>query len=363
MGGDRDVYSSMRFAATVLLVAVALGMCGCGPKGRRIIRQAPTSPDGDRDAGAAPPAWDAPPSSGGASGGDVGSGGGGAGGPAGGAGGAGLDAGAGGTSGRGGAAGAGGGGAAGTGGRGGAGGMGGTGGAGGSGGGGGGGRGGGGGSGGSGGRADAGARSPDAAAAADAGSGGASVVDRLLALTATCRRVISRRNYEVGTGERRPICGLEGAVHFRAGLDINCNGRRTPGKCDATTAPFADPETLVGNAADQSLAAAVTPFVTVPGDFFLQDMPPGSVAIAIFQRKMIYAIFGDITFDDFLGEASYAAAERLGINPDPRSGGTDDGVTYIIFRGPGTVPRNVEDQAATQALGEILVQKLLLTNP
>jgi hypothetical protein len=33
-----------------------------------------------------------------------------------------------------------------------------------------------------------------------------------------------------------------------------------------------------------------------------------------------------------IGEASYKTAANLGIDPDPSSGGTDSGVTYIFFK-------------------------------
>ncbi len=40
---------------------------------------------------------------------------------------------------------------------------------------------------------------------------------------------------------------------------------------------------------------------------------------------------GDTGPDEIIGEASYATAKALGIDPDPETGGTDSGVTYIVF--------------------------------
>jgi hypothetical protein len=48
-----------------------------------------------------------------------------------------------------------------------------------------------------------------------------------------------------------------------------------------------------------------------------------------------------------IGEASYATAVALGINPDPGRGGVSSGVTYIIF--PGQVPDLVQNSAINQA--------------
>jgi hypothetical protein len=52
-------------------------------------------------------------------------------------------------------------------------------------------------------------------------------------------------------------------------------------------------------------------------------------------------------------------AKALGIDPDPSTGGTDKGVTYIVFSGKGAVPPVLEDHAAATKLGESLAGKLV----
>ena len=48
-------------------------------------------------------------------------------------------------------------------------------------------------------------------------------------------------------------------------------------------------------------------------------------------------MFGDTGPENIIGEASYAIAKTLGINPDPAVGGADSGVTYIVFKSTETV--------------------------
>ena len=76
---------------------------------------------------------------------------------------------------------------------------------------------------------------------------------------------------------------------------------------------------------------------------------PGSVAAVIFNNKVVYAVFADEGPNAIIGEASYATAKALGINPDPSNGGVDSGVTYIVF--PGQVPSPVENNTAIDAKG------------
>ena len=79
----------------------------------------------------------------------------------------------------------------------------------------------------------------------------------------------------------------------------------------------------------------------------------------IYGGKVQYAVFGDTGPDNIIGEASYACAAALGIDPDPLTGGTDGPVTYIAFLGSGAIPPDIEDQTATRQLGETLATQLL----
>ena len=63
--------------------------------------------------------------------------------------------------------------------------------------------------------------------------------------------------------------------------------------------------------------------------------------------------------DNIIGEASYAMATLLGIDPDPATGGTGSGVTYIAFTGPTSVVNKIEDHAEAVRLGQMLAATLL----
>ena len=77
---------------------------------------------------------------------------------------------------------------------------------------------------------------------------------------------------------------------------------------------------------------------------------PGTVAAIIYNNKVTYAVFADEGPQSIIGEASYATATALGINHDPKNGGVDSGVTYIILK--GNVPSPVEDNNAITAKGQ-----------
>ncbi|WP_239081767.1 glycoside hydrolase family 75 protein [Streptomyces sp. SID9727] len=60
----------------------------------------------------------------------------------------------------------------------------------------------------------------------------------------------------------------------------------------------------------------------------------GVVAVAR-GEKAEYAVVGDVGPERVIGEASYATAESLGVDPDPSSGGAPSDVTCILFKAPG----------------------------
>jgi hypothetical protein len=196
-------------------------------------------------------------------------------------------------------------------------------------------------------------------------SGTAPTASQLLSVTSSCSRVVSSHKYATddGASANINICGLNGAVFWKADMDIDCDGRRE-GACPGDDPSFL-PDTAFHNSSDQPLAAAITPYVVIPNDFHISGLDTsngGNVTAVIFNGKIQYAVFGDTGPDNIIGEASYATAQKLGINPDPNSGGVDSGVTYITFIGSGTRPSNIEDQTQTKTLGEKLATQLLGSN-
>ncbi len=154
-----------------------------------------------------------------------------------------------------------------------------------------------------------------------------------------------------------PLCRSKGAIWFKADLDIDCDGGSTP-ECKADK--YYLPETSCSTSEGKPLDASNLPFFVLPRNsngFNAADygVRCGSVGAVIYNGKVEYAILGDRGPDGVIGEASYAMAKRLGINPDPNSGGIASGVTYIVFTGSAAVlPKPIENHSSAVALGEKL---------
>jgi hypothetical protein len=148
-------------------------------------------------------------------------------------------------------------------------------------------------------------------------------------------------------------------------MDIDCDGKRTA-QCNENTDCCFQAQTAFTNNAGEPLTASTTPYVVIPNDFHISGLDTsngGNVTAIIFNNKLVYTVFGDTGPTDIIGEASYAAAVKLGINPDPKNGGTAGPVTYITFIGSGTRPGNIEDQNETKTLGDKLSAQLVQKNP
>lgn len=195
----------------------------------------------------------------------------------------------------------------------------------------------------------------------DAGPNPASLIDELILRTKACATVASTHTYALDNGTKVDICALNGAVYWTADMDIDCDGVMTTA-CNATTDCCYQNDTAFHNNADQPLTASTTPYVVIPGDFSYPGLHGGNVTAVIFQGKLQWAVFGDTGPANIIGEASYACAQKLGINPDPKNGGTGSGVTYITFVGNGTAPSDIENQSETKTLGEQLAQRLIQNN-
>jgi Fungal chitosanase of glycosyl hydrolase group 75 len=198
---------------------------------------------------------------------------------------------------------------------------------------------------------------------------GNATIDALLKMTPeTCKTKLSG-DYELDAessdpdrGVKAAICGLTGAVYWVADMDIDCDGRPTAGKCPGPDQSYQNDTALHGK--NGALAAAITPYSVIPQNFRTSGLTLGTVVAVIYGAKLQFTVFGDTGPSTIIGEASYATAEKMGIPPSPLDGGVlGRTVTYIAFTGTGTVPGDVEDQAATKALGDQLVTKLIANNP
>ncbi|WTB50562.1 glycoside hydrolase family 75 protein [Streptomyces althioticus] len=184
----------------------------------------------------------------------------------------------------------------------------------------------------------------------------------LLARVSGCTPVSQGRyRKDRGRAATVPVCGTREAVYWKADMDIDCDGR--PGRhCNAATDPHFSSSTAFAQSDGRALSSEKLPYVVVPAPSSLWDyrehgVRGGSVAAVVYRDRVSYAVVGDTGPADIIGEASYAAAKSLGIDPDPRSGGTPSGVTYIVFKDSRVTP--LEDREAAQTQGERLAREFV----
>lgn len=187
----------------------------------------------------------------------------------------------------------------------------------------------------------------------------------LMAKVASCERV-SNGSYrkDEGTSSSVPVCGTKGAVFWKADLDVDCDGQATKA-CNVGTDPWFQGDTAFHTSDDRPMNAEELPYVVVPSrsslwDFSSAGIKGGGVVAVVHADKVVYAVVGDTGPAGIIGEASYATAEALGIDPDPRTGGAGSGVTYILFEDSVVSP--IESHGAAVAVGEARAQEFLRNN-
>lgn len=190
----------------------------------------------------------------------------------------------------------------------------------------------------------------------------APTADEVLAKLATCR-AINHGKYakDQGGASRIDICDLSNAVFFEADMDIDCDGKQTT-VCNKHADASYQSSTAGVDSHGKPLDASVLPYIVVPGassrwSYKNSGIKMGSVAAVIYDGKIEYGVVGDVGPQAIVGEASYAMAKRLGINPNPSSGGVASGVTYVIFKGAG--PSKLEDHDAATKLGAERAKQLI----
>ncbi|MDW4909884.1 glycoside hydrolase family 75 protein [Streptomyces sp. ADMS] len=184
----------------------------------------------------------------------------------------------------------------------------------------------------------------------------------LLAKVRDCAPV-SNGHYrsDAGTPADIPVCGTEDVVFWKADMDIDCDGQAGP-RCNGRTDPYFADTTAYQQSDGRQLDAERLPFIVVPvassiWNYRDHGIRGGSVAAVIYENRVQYAVVGDTGPHDIIGEASYATADALGIDPDPHGGGTASGVTYIVFKDSKVSP--IEDHAAAVETGERLARQFV----
>jgi hypothetical protein len=210
-----------------------------------------------------------------------------------------------------------------------------------------------------------------ASASAPAGHGQAApaaapTAAELLAKTTGCRQV-SNGKYktdEDASSDSVAVCDANGAVFWKADMDIDCDGQRTT-QCNENTDCCFQPDTAFHQSDDQPLDAAKLPYIVVPSasgkwNYESSQLKGGGACAVIYNNKVEYAVIGDTGPTGIIGEASYATANDLGINPDPSNGGTDSGVTYLCFKNSAVSP--IEDHGSATSTGQDLATTFVNNN-
>ncbi|MFH9674189.1 glycoside hydrolase family 75 protein [Streptomyces sp. NPDC017405] len=187
----------------------------------------------------------------------------------------------------------------------------------------------------------------------------------LLAKVTSCAQV-SNGKYKTDdeTSATVPVCGKNGAVFWKADMDIDCDGQRTT-NCNEDRDPWYQDDTAFHQSDGKPLKAETLPYVVVPSTSSIWDysgagIKGGGVVAVIYNNKVEYAVVGDTGPSKIIGEASYATAKALGIDPDPETGGAESGVTYILFKNSKVSP--IESHSAAVSLGDQLAKQFLANN-
>jgi glycosyl hydrolase group 75 (putative chitosanase) len=187
----------------------------------------------------------------------------------------------------------------------------------------------------------------------------------LLAKVTSCQQISNGRyRTDEETSATVPVCGMNGAVFWKADMDIDCDGRRTS-NCNENTDPWYQDDTAFHQSNGQPLRADSLPYVVVPSSSSIWNysgagIKGGGVVAVIYNNKVEYAVVGDTGPTQIIGEASYATAQALGIDSNPETGGTDSGVTYILFKNSQVSP--IESHGAAVTLGDQLAKQFLQNN-
>lgn len=188
--------------------------------------------------------------------------------------------------------------------------------------------------------------------------------DALRARLAGCARVVGGP-FAADDGDPAEIslCAAPGAVVWRADLDVDCDGKRSAA-CNARRDPGFSRQTAATDAHGEPLDAAALPFVVIPAisprfDFRAAGLGLGSVVAVVHGDRVVFGPIADVGPADTIGEASYAMAEALGLDPDPAAGGAARDVLYVAFTGPGASLPVIEDHDAATWLGDGLARELL----
>ena len=152
---------------------------------------------------------------------------------------------------------------------------------------------------------------------------------------------------------------------------IDCDGQATL-KCTGTTDPLYQGQTSFTQSDGKPLNAELLPWYVLPEtpnpifDYANRNIHSGEAGAVLYNGKMEYGVFGDERGRDegnneglAIGEVSYAMASSLGIDPDPKNGGVESGITYIVFTTEANVVEPIESHAAAEVKGQSALETMI----
>ncbi|MCB9594620.1 MAG: glycoside hydrolase family 75 protein [Sandaracinaceae bacterium] len=183
----------------------------------------------------------------------------------------------------------------------------------------------------------------------------------VIARLGSCTRIGGDYARDVGGTSNVPICQTDSVIWWDADFDVDCDGGRG---AICMSDPDYLPDTSGVDSMGRPLDASTLPFIVIPlasSRFRYADygIRTGQVALVLYRDRMVFGIFGDAGPAAIIGEGSFAMAEALGIPSNPRTGGVDSGVTYLVFTGAGTRVTRNEDHDEAVRIGQALLDAFL----
>lgn len=191
----------------------------------------------------------------------------------------------------------------------------------------------------------------------DGGMPGTLTPAEVLASLGRCSRIGGDYAPDVGDTADIPVCQTANVIWWQADMDIDCDGGQG---AICMSDPDYLPDTSGVDSHGNPLDASTLPFIVIPlasTRFRYADhgIRAGQVAVVLYQDRMAYGIFGDAGPASIIGEASFAMAEALGIPSNPRTGGVDSGVTYLVFTDASARVTRNEDHAEAVSIGSAML--------
>lgn len=172
---------------------------------------------------------------------------------------------------------------------------------------------------------------------------------------------VSKSMYHEGSTDDVGVYQKNGVIYWTSGMSIDCDG--LPGTyCNGQTDPYFQAQTSWTQSNGKALPAEELPFIVVPlpssiWKYSDAGIVGGNLVTVVYKDRYVHGVVGDQGPSERIGEASYATAQALGINPSPTSGGVESGVTYIVY--PGVKVNPIEDKTEAIRLGELKAMEWL----